>query len=234
MNAYYDLGKKSPAFSFLEFCCAARTEGVDNVIIDNRNGYINGYERKEAKQRVHSIFPESCELFGMSHEFGGPHGECISPSHLPIGWIEAYKKHGRIAKVTSVLPPKSERFTVTIRKVKGHQDSRNSDEDAWRRFAKHIGAYVIEDYDTVPITLKERLAYYAGAEMNYFVVNGPMHLCIFSDYPYGIVMKNVKTEKMKTNGWPVGGQLWFANERQRCFWHDDSYENLLKVHETFF
>lgn len=227
---FYDLSVCAPSFAFMEFCCGVVTDGVSKVVVDASRMKWEYAECGE--ERVKSIFPGTCELFGVDLEFGRLNGrEALAPGCLPDVWINAYKKHGRIAKMKTLLPAGRERFTVTLRDM-DMQTFRNSDEEAWRRFAKEIGAFVVEDYRVKPIGLKERMALYAGAEMNYFVVNGPMHLCIFSDYPYAIFMKAAKKEKMKRAGWPVGGQLWFANEKQRCFWQDDTFENLMKAHES--
>ncbi len=61
--------------------------------------------------------------------------------------------------------------------------TRNSDEKTWREFAAEIGARVIPDYEDEPIHLHERMALYAGAEMNFFDTNGPIILCFMSEAP---------------------------------------------------
>lgn len=42
---------------------------------------------------------------------------------------------------------------------------------------------MIQDYDDGPIGLHDQVALYAGAEMNFFVTNGPGMLCTFTEYP---------------------------------------------------
>ena len=226
-SVIYHLGGYRANFNFFEFLVAQATYGATHVVID-KTRMRKDYSMEETLERIASIIEPGCALAGCTYSYSS------DPQVYPImakrvGYhisvvIDAWKAKGKIRKLESVLPPKNERYTVTLRKS-SENDRRNSNEAAWREFAEEISAFVIEDYADRKIDLHERMAYYAGAEMNYFVANGPAILCSLSDYPYTIFMKNVQ-EKYNLRHGVWLGQLPWANKRQLCVWEDDSIENL--------
>ena len=223
MHAVYDLSRYPANFNFLESLVAAATLGSKHIIFDDTRGYRAKFSKSETLRRVESILVPACALAGCTHSFGSGSGR--DPGYHISTVLKVYREQGRLEKLRSVLPAKQEKYTVTLRKSKRYPE-RNSDEQSWRRFASEVGAIVIDDYDAKPIHLHERMALYAGAEMNYLVANGPIGLLMFSDYPYTAFMKNVNPAYHKEHGWQVGTQLPWANERQRFVWADDGYENI--------
>ena len=82
----------------------------------------------------------------------------------------------------------------------------------------------------------DRMKLYAGAEMNLFVSNGPLTLCVFSEAPY-LCMRTIGKEEDPNNsprwmkkvlGIEPGFQYPWANSRQRLSYLDDTAENIHK------
>lgn len=227
MQAVYDLSRYPANFNFVEFLVAAATLGANHVVFDDRNGYRAKFKKWETEERVRSILEPACALAGMSFSWNDAEDDAIDPGYHISAVIRAHEAKGRLEKLQSVLPPAKARYTVTIRNSLRYRE-RNSDVEAWSRFARDIGALVIEDYADKKIHLHDRMALYAGSEMNYLVANGPIGLLMFSDYPYTAFMKNVNPAYHKEHNWPVGAQLPWANERQRFIWEADDYANLCR------
>lgn len=213
MIASYNLKESPASFNFIEFLVAATTYGADHVIFDMSEG-AKKFKGLELEERIHSILIPACEIAGVTWEFGKSEG--LKPGHHMSAVLRAYKKMGFIKKLVSRTKGK-DKYTVTLRHYNRHEE-RNSTED-WRAFAKDIGARVIEDYYDVPISLEDRFSLYAGAKMNYFVANGPMTLCQFSDYPYTAYInpKGVWETYHKEHGW-YKTQLPWANKNQKIVW----------------
>jgi hypothetical protein len=223
MQAFYDLSRYPANFNFVEFLVAASTLGADHIVLDDSQGYKAKFPKVETGHRVASILEPACALAGCTHEFGRKKG--IDPGYHISAVLRVFKEKGELKKLKTVLPPKTEKYTVTIRNSSRYKE-RNSNAEAWRKFASEIGALVIEDYADKSIHLHERMALYAGAEMNYLVANGPIGLLMFSDYPYTAFMKNVNPAYHQEHGWPVGTQLPWANGKQLFVWANDDYENI--------
>lgn len=228
MRAVYDLSRYPTNFNFVEFLVAATTRGATHIVFDDTKGYRPKFSKEETAKRLESILLPACALAGAGYSFGRGSGGDIDPGYHIAAPIKAFRDVGRLAKLKTVLPPAGERYTVTIRNSKRYKE-RNSDEESWRRFASEIGALVIEDFDTKPIHLHERMALYAGAEMNFVGANGPVALLMFSDYPFMAFYKNANPDYQKEHGFPVGSpSLPWTNERQKFFWGPDDYESIRK------
>lgn len=224
MIARYDLSRYPASFNFLEFLVASKTLGADHVCFDHSAGLLSKYPEVQRTNRILSILEPACELAGMTYSYGKPEGEFIDPGYHISAVLDAYKKNGYLAKLKTVLPPKDEKYTVTLRHLTRHPD-RNSNREEWLRFAEKIGAFVIEDYMDKPIHLHERMAYYAGAKMNFFVANGPVVMCLFSDYPCVKFMARVNEKYLQQHGWWRNPLPW-ANENQHTLWCEDTRANL--------
>lgn len=221
MDASYDLSKSPASFNFVEFLAAATTLGADNIVIDLTNG-SSKFSGKELEERIHSILIPACKIAGVGCEFS--HARGIDPGYHLSAVLDAYAKTGRIKKLVSSTKI-VEKYTVTLRNCHRHIE-RNTD-DSWVRFAKSIGARIIHDYYDVPISLEERFALYAGAEMNFFCANGPLAMCLFSDYPYRafIPAQGKWTEYHKKHGW-YKIQLPWASENQTVVWSNPDFDSL--------
>ena len=181
MRALYDLGKMIASFNFFEWLLLAQAAGAKKIVVNVSSPKTNKWEKETVRRRARSIILPGPALAGLPVEIGE---EGVQPVSLPASaaLVSHWKRGGKFRRLETVKPAGNERYTVTLRNTQ-RANGRNSDEDAWRVFADEIGARVIEDYDVVPIHLHQRMALYAGAEMNFFVSNGPAILCSFTEYP---------------------------------------------------
>lgn len=229
MRAVYDLSRYPANFNFLESLVCSKTMGADHMLLNDSRGYQAKYSATETKKRMSSILEPACALGGMTFSYGD--GSGIDPGYHIDAVLSVFEKHGRLAKLETVLPKKDVEYTVTLRNYKRYEH-RNSGE-SWRKFAESIKALVIEDYNDQPIHLHERMALYAGAKMNFFVANGPGALCIFSDYPYIQVMKNIDVAYHKACGYPPGSQYPWRVENQHLVWSDDDLDTLNRTMDSW-
>ncbi len=229
MQAVYDLSRYPANFNFIEFLSAAKALDAEHVRFDASKGYKSKFSPEVTKARIENILIPACGLAGVTWDFGT--GKGIDPGYKLPAVMRAYAQVGHIGRLVSVLPRGNEKFTVTIRDYDRYPE-RNSNRPAWERFAKEIGAVVIDEYYKKPISLHERMALYAGAKMNYFVGNGPASLVLFSHYPFVTFMKT-NYEELAQQGVPFGGQLpWMVNN-QRFVWEQDDHYQIMKAHEAY-
>jgi hypothetical protein len=225
MRAVYRLDQYPANFNFLDWLVASKTLGADHVVLDQSNGYIPKFTKSDTSSRMTSIVEPSIALAGMTYEFGS--GPGIDPGYHISNVLRVYKQVGKLEKLKSVKEPVKNKYTVTLRDY-GRYKERNSDVQAWRRFAEEIGAVVIEDYSTKPIHLHDRMALYAGSEMNFMTGNGPGSLLLYSDYPYCIFNGKVNRAYHKEHGW-LDQPLPWAVENQHVVWELDNYDNIRRV-----
>lgn len=229
MEAVYDLFLSPANFNFTEFLVAAKTYGATGIVLDDTGGYMDKFNPDVTYERMESIVEPSCALAGLPFRYGPRESGQIDCGYHISAPLKAFNTCGKLEKLNTVKPAGTARYTVTIRNY-GRRSRRNSDRHAWLRFADRIKAFVIEDWYDNPIHLHDRMALYAGAEMNFGTCGGPMSLCYFSDYPYTILMKNLDIGYMKSHGISCTGDFQWANKNQNCVWSsDDSYENILRL-----
>jgi hypothetical protein len=115
---------------------------------------------------------------------------------------------------------------VTIRESFWNQH-KNS-QPVWRKFADRIGARVIEDHSRTKIGLHERMALYAGAEMNFGVPNGPFSILWWTDYPMTMLCDPVITgPDWKRQEVMVGSQVPWLLPNQRLVWAEPTMDSLM-------
>lgn len=193
-------------------------------MIDASNPKTNKWPVEESRKRVESYILPGPALAGLPCREGTDGDDNICGQDL--AHIIAYcKAGGRFERLKSVLPPSRERYTVTLRQS-ANLSHRNSEQVAWRVFAADIGAYVIEDYDVKPISLHERMALYAGAEMNFGVLNGPVALCHLADYPVMIFRADSQAKLLRSRGVKDGGKFPWMLPHQHLIWQDDMIDSL--------
>jgi hypothetical protein len=166
---------------------------------------------------------------------------------LPVFHVDPEAK--RLIESYDVL--KGRYVTITMRNTYG--TARNSNEDAWAAFRKH--AYkkgywpqVIPDTEDcawadgvgamAAINPLVRHALYAGAAMNLGVNGGPMALCYYGGLPYlqfRMVSDYYSTtpDHFRRMGLPVGTQMPWSREDQRCVWEDDTAETLIREFDAW-
>ncbi len=180
MKALYSLSSKIAGFDFFPWLVMQAGAGATEIVFDIRNPSTGKWPLQTVMRRFESILLPGPELLGLRSSIG-TEGAQLAPYHQSQ-LVKLSKAGVKFPRLRSVLPAGNERYTVTLRRTQ-RADTRNSNVDVWRTFAGEIGARVIPDYDDEPIHLHERMALYAGAEMNFFVTNGPAVLCFLSEYP---------------------------------------------------
>ena len=231
MRALYDLGRYLPSFNIAEWIVQAEALGATKVIFDVREMRHDKWPSPFNWRRFESICLPMPALIGLAHEVfdrGTTAPTEAQDIAKPGGasLVQFWNSGKRFKRLRTVRPHVKCRYTVTLRKTQ-RSPGRNSDESVWREFAKEIGAWVIPDYDDAPTHLHERMALYAGAEMNFFVSNGPGVLCSLSEYPMMMFCAHHAWGSYKGDGmgeW--GAQYPWALPQHRSIWEDATRESL--------
>lgn len=180
MRALYRLSESIAGFDFFCWLVVMKARGATEVVFDVKDPKTNKFTKEQVMRRFDSILWPGPALLGMRASFGSV-GDMTAQAHQQLLLDHVAQGHS-VPRLRSPLPPAKERYTVTLRNFERFPE-RNSDEDVWREFAGEIGAKVIPDYEDRAIHLHDRMALYAGAEMNFFVTNGPVMLGFLSEYP---------------------------------------------------
>jgi hypothetical protein len=230
MIARFDLALNTASFDFFTWLVLAAAKGATEVVFGIEKIKKGRWPEDVIRKRFHSIMEPGPALLGMPYWIGAggirPHG----PSLIElVNWTKDGKSFPRLR---SVLPPRDVEYTVTLRR-NSYNPHRNSNEEAWRTFAKDIGALLIEDYDVKPIHLHERMALYAGAKMNFGVVTGPLHLCLLADYPVMLFSCNKEAEAYRLSGIEPGTNYPWAGRDQIAVWESDDLPAIRRNFEVW-
>lgn len=232
MEARYDIAKEIAGHDFYSWLVVAKSKGADKIVFGIDNPKETKWSKEVVLERFRSIMEPGPAMVGLKYRIGNGGEVNVASPHM-MDLVKFCKSGGKIHRLKSVYSLAVERFTVTIR----HEPrilEMNSNQEAWRKFAESIGATVFEDYNDMPLALNTKLAIYSQADMNFGVVNGPMHLLTLSEYPVTIFKANVSASNLAKHGIPTGSQLPWAKENQRMVWEDDSYDNLMRYFEKNF
>ena len=223
MNALWNLSSRSgPAtFDFSTWLMIVKKRGARRVVIDDRVVRTKKFPEEVVRRRIETIILPMPALAGLPCERGTQGRDDLGSYRM-----SELAKVGEFERMKSVLPPKQVRYTVTLRNYQHHR-YRNSDEKLWREFADKIGAVVIEDFFDKPIGLHERVALYAGAEMNFGVTNGPLWLLFMTPYPVTMFNCAANAPLWLEHGITPGTQLPWALPRQRLVWEPPTMDNLM-------
>lgn len=230
MRALYDLGHYLPSFNHFEWLIQAEARGASVVVFDIRKIRGDKWPREIALKRFWSICEPGPALIGLPHEVF-PESTNAQTKALDIAqpgggaMVKFWREHRRFRRLNTVREPGKARYTVTLRKTQ-RSPLRNSDEAMWREFASEIAARVIPDYEDEPIHLHDRMALYAGAEMNFFVSNGPGILCSFSEYPCMMFNTRHARESLIGDGLSDGAQYPWMLANQRAIWEEATAESV--------
>lgn len=230
VRALYHLSRYLTSFNFFEWLVQAQANGATRVVFDCRGMRGDKWPPAVARQRFESICLPGPALIGLPHEVieaweGRAHNarDMAKPGGAPL--VAFLRAGRRFKRLRTVRPPGRERYTVTLRKTQ-RAPLRDSDEALWRAFAEDIGALVIPDYDVQPMHLHERMALYAGANMNFFVSNGPGVLCSFTEYPCMLFNTVHARGSLLEDGIADGAQYPWMLEHQRAIWEEATEESL--------
>lgn len=225
MIATYRLSEHLASFEFFLWLVMVRSAGASKIVFD-----ISNPDKKSRKvggidqvlPRFYSIIEPGPALAGLKHRMGIDESTLNASAGQFVYWHRAGNKFERLK---SVKPPVACDYTITLRNSTIAK-SRDSNEDAWRRFGEDIGATVIDDYYVKPMHLHDRMALYAGAKMNFGVANGPIFLLSLTPYPVTEFMIPPSRSSTIADGIKPGCDLPWALPSQRLIWEDDTYDNL--------
>ena len=219
--ARYDMAVNNATFDFFIWAAHVKLLGATSIVFGTKEFKSTKWGPDEIRRRYESICKPGAELCDLPYTEGD--GGIVIGTHKLQGLLEL--KNWDFPRIKSKLPPGKERFTVTIRNTQ-MKTFRNSDEALWRSFAREIGAYVIEDYSVKPISLFDRVALYAGAQMNFGVVNGPMGLLYMTPYPMMMFDCSSCEHAWKKHGiWPDQQIPWML-PGQSLVWAKPTIESL--------
>lgn len=214
-SALYDMSAgRLSTYDFFTWLVSVQALGATDVVFRVDSIKSSKWPVEEALRRLENYLIPGVGLARMSARIGR-YGRVDGGTYK----LNELARLGEFKRLTTVLEPARERFTVTLRNT-FHNPHKNSDEPAWREFAKRIGARVIEDHSVQPITLYERVALYAGAEMNFGVPNGPTAgLIPLTPYPVTIMCDPETTRKgWSGHGVEPGDQMLHALPSHRLVW----------------
>lgn len=222
MKALYDLHTRIASHDFYDWMACAKAAGATEIVFDISAPASQKWDAATALDRFRSIVEPGPALLGLPYSFGSE-GQTVTGGYSK-SLRELFAQRGDIPRLKSVLPPGKARYTVTLRNTR--LPERNSNEPAWRAFAAEIGATVIEDHAVSPMPLHEKMALYAGAEMNFGVPNGPIHLIELSEYPVMVFAAQRSERAIAGYGIGPGEQYPWARPHQRLIWEDDDLPTL--------
>ncbi len=221
MIVNYDLRRQHFTFDFFGWLIEWAHKGATEIVFDHTDNPIK-------RKRFETIIAPGPAFLGLPSREGND-GEKVGLKCKFLHVIRFARQIKSFRRLRTVLPPKNVEYTVTLRQSAESDVWRNSNREAWLRFAKEIGARVIEDYAVEPIELHERMALYAGARMNFGVSGGPMWMCSWSEYPCMIFGLD-KVSRLFWNKCEIkkGDQMPWCKGNQFTFWENDDYENIVR------
>jgi hypothetical protein len=225
MIARYPLSRFIASFDFYDWLVLVQAKGATEIVFDVENPKTVKWPADVVMERFRTIIEPGPLLADMPWRFGTDGDEIASP-HMTV-LMDHVKSGGTFKRLASILPANRCRYTVTLRNC-DRIPERNSNQMAWREFAEEIGAVVIEDHADKPINLHDRVALYAGAEMNFGIVNGPMHLITLTDYPVMMFATKASHKGFREVGMhPLENYPWCL-PHQKIVWAEDDLDSLRK------
>lgn len=214
MKALYRLSEKIAGYDFFPWLVMQAQAGATEIVFDIRNPTESKWPADVVMRRFETLLWEGPPLIELKRSIGTDGNANLAPYHQR-DLIRLARAGVKFPRIKSVLPAGAERYTVTLRNTQ-RVPVRNSDAAAWREFAAEIGARVIPDYEDEPLALHEMVALYAGAEMNFFVTNGPGLLCMLSPYP--VMQFDLDVSPMSGYGVPYGeGYPWLLPNQLQIY-----------------
>ena len=230
MIAVYRLSKRLPCFDYYYWQAQVQAQGATKIVFDLTNPKTRKFPLDDVMRRYHSILEPGPALAGLKSRIGTDHGGLDAG----VGEIFEWHKLGKpLPRMRTVKPPVKCDYTVTIRENLAGVRARDSNPDAWYKFAEQIGAVVIEDYYRKPIHLHDRIALYAGARMNFGVCNGPLALLSLTEYPMMMFVNSWKARQSQERcGIYDPAKLPWMLDNQHMVWQEDTLDNLMRTFET--
>ena len=205
--------------------------GATKVVFDVREINEFNWPPGHAYRRFWSICFPGPALAGLGVDVLVP-GDTRDPDAFRLcRWgtkpIFDYWRSGKpFHRLKSPKPPADVKYTVTIRQTDVIPQRNSAPKELWLDFAKEIGAVVLEDFERKPIHLYDRMALYAGAEMNFFASNGPGVLCSFTEYPCMLFNTSHAAKELGRVGMHEPSKYPWMLENQTAIWGIATEESL--------
>jgi tetratricopeptide (TPR) repeat protein len=257
----YDLGVAPISYDVCTFLALAHNRGVKHVDIVpgphsgfRDDGWYQKADVSEKHFRLWNLIVPACQLAGMTVTVHRDRAKAAAtryrPEQLYVEGVTEDVFHASVhAKrwVREWLRRRGLERPVVVNLRESHWPSRDSNMDAWRRFAVETNAVVVPDTEGFTafghvfdaINMDRRLALYEEASVVTGVNNGPLGLCWFSvSIPY-LVFKMVSdypastAESYARRGLPVGSQHKWSGPHQRFVWEDDDYDIIRRAYDEF-
>lgn len=231
MIATYNLAKRLPCFDFYYWQAVVQGNGATKIVFDISKPKTIKFPLDDVMERYRSILEPGPALAGLKSRTGTDPGLDAENGAI-YDW---YRSGKRFKRLQTVKPPVQCNYTVTIREnIVGKARARDSNRDAWYRFAEEIGAVLIEDYYRKPIHLHDRMALYAGAKMNFGVCNGPTALITLSEYPVTMFVNSLRArQSLEKCAVYENQKLPWMLDNQCFIWHEDSFDNLRRAFDQW-
>jgi hypothetical protein len=269
----YNIAGGSVGFDFVPWFIDAemtrRREGAPAPLkvafFMGRNGR-SGLNTHQRRQMFHCVIRPLLKLVGAVEDQSALNGRSKALVHHQ-DIIPAYLNGEEVPRLR---PTERERqrvgqdfkgtdyVTITLREA-DHYPQRNSNLDAWRRFAHDLSqtenVVFVRDtakafsplggfhtYPLASININTRVALYEQAKCNLFVSNGPHVLALFGTRPWLTFIKldeKSSYEPMTSKWWrescgiEAGSQFPWCAPDQRIVWECDTYGNLCRAWERF-
>ena len=224
MIVNWDTGKRVSTYDYFTWQTQVASAGATEIVFRTDNMRSTKWPLQEAKKRFLNYIWPGPGLHRIPCRIG-------TDGDAEIGSIHMQDLPENFTRMRSVLPPDSERYTVTLRQT-FHNTFKNSDQDLWREFANRIRARVIEDHAVEPIGLYERMALYAGAHMNFGVPNGPVSILWYTPYPLCMVSDPATSAKSwGGHGYKPGDRIKFLLDNQSVVWAKPTMDILMREFE---
>lgn len=232
MIALYDMRFMPTTYDYFNWLCHVKLLGATRIHFRIEPMGQSKYSIAEGLKRFKNFIYPAPELFGLEKAMRNDGDGTIGSLYFNDLQADAERLRGNakdIPRFRSVLPPSDKRFTVTIRDT-FRNVHKNSDRVLWEKFAARTGAYIIDDHAKKPMELHDRIALYAGAKMNFGVVNGPLAALYYSPYPFCIHCDPIASAKS------FGGHKIKSGDRAACFlpnqrwvWEKPTMDSLMRA-----
>lgn len=228
MLAAYCLSRHLPSFEFFYWLVMVQADGASKIVFDTRDPKLRKFRFEDVFERFRSIILPGPDLAGLPSRLGLAHESQLDATASQL--FTWYNSGRRFKRLRSVKSPAKCDYTVTIRANAAGARARDSNEAAWRQFAKEIDAVVIEDYYVRPIHLHDRVALYAGAKMNFGVCNGPIALLSLTEYPVAMFVNSQSARNSNIRwGQEPDTKLPWMLENQHMIWQEDDLDSLRRA-----
>jgi len=230
MIALYDMTWRSTTWDFFNWLAHVKLLGATEITFRIEPMSPAKYSAAEGRRRFENFIRFAPPLFSLSWRIANDGDGTVGSQRLDVLLADAARLKRDIPRMQLMLQPsKQHRFTVTMRETFRNMH-KNSDRELWLRFAERISARVIEDHDREPIALYKRLNLYAGAKMNFGVVNGPLAALYYSRWPFAISC-DPETSRKSFTGHNVkpGDQATCFLPHQRWVWEKPTMDGLMRL-----